>query len=86
MELCKILLHLSDSFALDDFVVQRRRAMVSLASLCPDLVVPYLTAQFYQPNYSLRHRMDVLEVGGGGWAWLSGCGQNSRSPWIVGIQ
>ena len=66
MELCKILLHLSDSFALDDFVGQRHRAMVALTSLSPTLVTPYLTAQFYQPNYTLRHRMDVLEVSGRG--------------------
>ncbi len=63
MELIKILFHLSDSFSLDNFSSQRHRSMVALATLCPKLVVPYLTQEFYAPNYSLRHRMDILEVG-----------------------
>jgi len=62
VELTKILLHLSDTFALENFATSRHRAMVALAVLCPQQVVPYLTREFYAPNYSLRHRMDILEV------------------------
>ncbi len=62
VELVKVLLHLSDQYFLDNFVPLRMSAMVSLAVCSPDLVASYLTAEFYAPNYSLRQRMDVLEV------------------------
>ena len=62
VELAKVLLHLSDQYFLDEFVSLRMSAMVSLAVCCPDLVAPYLTDEFYAPNYSLRQRMDMLEV------------------------
>ncbi len=62
VELVKILLHLSDDYCLEDFSHCRNGAMVALTVLCPDLVTPYLTKEFYAPNYTLRHRMDVLEV------------------------
>lgn len=62
MELAKILLHLSDDYSFEDFSKLRHCAMVALTVLCPDLVTPYLTQEFYAPNYSLRHRMDILEV------------------------
>lgn len=62
MELAKIFLHLSDNFSLDEFVSLRLSAMVSLTVCCPDLVTPYFTKQFYAPNYSLRQRLDILEV------------------------
>ena len=61
-ELAKVLLHLSDNFAFDDFSARRHGAMVALAVLCPEQVTPYLTREFYAPNYTLRHRMDILEV------------------------
>ena len=62
VELAKVLLHLSDQYYLDEFVSLRLSAMVSLAVCCPELVAPYLTDEFYAPNYSLRQRMDILEV------------------------
>lgn len=60
----KVLLHLSDTFALPEFTDCRLRAMTSLAVTCPSPSAQYLTGEFYAPNYSLRQRMDVLEVGG----------------------
>ena len=62
MELTKILLHLSDSYALDDFLLHRHQAMVALAVSSPDQVAPYLTSEFYSPNYNLRQRIDILEA------------------------
>ena len=64
MELCKLLLHLSDTFALEDFLSRRHKAMVALLVLCPALVTPNLTGELYGINYSLRHRLDILEVCG----------------------
>ena len=61
-ELTKVLLHTSDNYALSDFARLRHRAMVALAVSCPKQSVPYLTAQLYGPNYSIRQRIDILEV------------------------
>ena len=57
-----MLLHVENMFAHEEFGSQRHRAMVAVCSLCPEEVAPYLTREFYAPNYSLRHRLDVLEV------------------------
>lgn len=65
MELSKVLLHLSDRYALPEFVSLRHRALVALAVTCPSLVAPYLTREFYGPHYTLRQRMDMLDVSGG---------------------
>lgn len=61
-ELTRVLLHLSDNYALDDFTGLRHRAMVALAVCSPQQAVPYLTAQLYAANYSIRQRIDILEV------------------------
>ncbi len=62
-ELMKVLLHITDSFALPEFTDLRLRSMTSLATTCPAHSAQYLTAQFYTPNYSIRQRLDILEVG-----------------------
>ena len=62
MELAKILLHLSDVYALPGFTNTRHSSLVALAVTRPRLVAPYLTREFYAPNYNLRQRMDILEV------------------------
>jgi len=61
-ELCRILLHSDDQFALVDFTVLRFRAMVSLAVTIPALIAEYLGAEFYARNYNIRQRMDILDV------------------------
>jgi len=62
VELCRILLHLDDQFALVSFTVMRFRAMVSLAVRIPALIAEYLGAEFYGRNYNIRQRMDILDV------------------------
>jgi len=62
VELCRILLHLDDRFALVSFSVMRFRAMVSLSVTIPALVAEYLGAEFYGRNYNIRQRMDILDV------------------------
>ena len=62
VELCRILLHLDDQFALVSFAVLRFRAMVSLAVTIPALIAEYLGAEFYARNYNIRQRMDILDV------------------------
>jgi len=62
VELCRILLHLDNQFALVSFSVMRFRAMVSLAVTIPVLIAEYLGAEFYGRNYNIRQRMDILDV------------------------
>ena len=62
VELCRILLHLDDQFALVSFTVLRFRAMVSLAVTIPAGIAEYLGVEFYARNYNIRQRMDVLDV------------------------
>ena len=64
MELARVLLHLTDSYGLSDFASLRHKALVALAVTCPSPTAHYLTSEFYGPNYTLRQRMDILEVYG----------------------
>ncbi|XP_005113209.2 telomere length regulation protein TEL2 homolog [Aplysia californica] len=61
-EFAKILLHMSDSHGIEDFYMLRRKTLVALAVTSPKEVADYMTSQFYEWNYNLRQRMDVLEV------------------------
>ncbi|XP_069503069.1 telomere length regulation protein TEL2 homolog isoform X2 [Ambystoma mexicanum] len=62
VELAKVLLHLEDKGSLAQFVHQRHRALVAVTIIDPVPVSQYLIAQFYAMNYSLRQRMDILDV------------------------
>ncbi|CAC5384187.1 TELO2 [Mytilus coruscus] len=60
-EFTKVLLHLGDKYAIPGYTQQRFKAMVSLTVCVPIQVADYLTAEFYDRNYNLRQRMDILE-------------------------
>eukprot|EP01132_Coremiostelium_polycephalum_P005229 gene5229-6510_t len=60
--LTKSLLHLTNEYGLDNFTIIRHEAMVSLVVQSPTVVVPFLTKSFYEPNYSLSQRLEILEV------------------------
>ncbi|NXY17061.1 TELO2 protein, partial [Atrichornis clamosus] len=62
VELAKILLHLEEKTCIEGFVELRQRAQVAVLTTDPIPVVRYLTCQFYSLNYSLRQRMDILDV------------------------
>ncbi|XP_012388658.1 telomere length regulation protein TEL2 homolog isoform X2 [Orcinus orca] len=62
VELAKVLLHLEEKTAMAGFEGLRQRALVALTVTDPARVAEYLTAQFYALNYSLRQRMDILDV------------------------
>lgn len=61
-EFAKVLLHLSESYSLPNFHAQRFNALVALAVTCPKQVAEYLTEQFYDRNYTIRQRLDIIEV------------------------
>nr|XP_014126874.1 telomere length regulation protein TEL2 homolog isoform X2 [Zonotrichia albicollis] len=62
VELAKILLHLEEKTCIEGFVELRQRAQVAVLITDPIPVAKYLTSQFYSLNYSLRQRMDILDV------------------------
>ncbi|NXE97788.1 TELO2 protein, partial [Menura novaehollandiae] len=62
VELAKILLHLEEKTCVEGFVELRQRAQVAVLTTDPIPVARYLTSQFYSLNYSLRQRMDILDV------------------------
>jgi telomere length regulation protein len=62
VELGRTLLHLDDRYALPDFGVLRFRAMVAVVVVSPNQVAEYLACEFYARNYSIRQRMDILDV------------------------
>ncbi|XP_072168073.1 telomere length regulation protein TEL2 homolog [Diadema setosum] len=57
-----ILLHLEDQYSTENFRFLRHSAMVALTVNCPVEATEYLTREFYDRNYNIRQRMDILEV------------------------
>ncbi|XP_043945230.1 telomere length regulation protein TEL2 homolog [Protopterus annectens] len=62
IELAKVLIHLEDKFSIDGFLRLRQRAMVAVTVVDTIDVTQYLTTEFYAVNYSVRQRLDMLDV------------------------
>ncbi|KAM6352152.1 telomere length regulation protein TEL2 homolog isoform 7-T8 [Alca torda] len=62
VELAKIVLHLEEKTCIEGFVELRQRAQVAILTTDPIPVAKYLTSQFYSLNYSLRQRVDILDI------------------------
>ncbi|KAL5018489.1 hypothetical protein ScPMuIL_004211 [Solemya velum] len=62
VEFTKILIHLTEAHIMEDFTRLRFGALVSLTVRCPVEVSDYLTEEFYNRNYNIRQRLDMLEV------------------------
>ncbi|XP_022372679.1 telomere length regulation protein TEL2 homolog [Enhydra lutris kenyoni] len=62
VELAKVLLHLEEKTSVVGFEGLRQRALVAVVVTDPAPVAEYLTSQFYAVNFSLRQRMDILDV------------------------
>nr|XP_060642371.1 telomere length regulation protein TEL2 homolog [Anolis sagrei ordinatus] len=62
VELAKVLLHLEEKSYIEGFVGLRQSAMAAIVVIHPIPVAQYLTSEFYSLNYSLRQRMDILDV------------------------
>ena len=60
LEFCKILLHLENKFSLNSFICYRHQSLVALTCIQPITIAEYLCAQFYDRNYNIRQRMDIL--------------------------
>ncbi|XP_039216659.1 telomere length regulation protein TEL2 homolog [Crotalus tigris] len=62
VELAKVLLHLEEKSYIEGFVGLRQGALVAVTVADPIRVANYLTSEFYSLNYSLRQRIDILDV------------------------
>ncbi|XP_051969837.1 telomere length regulation protein TEL2 homolog [Xyrauchen texanus] len=62
VQFSKVLLHLEDRYNTPGFHAERQNAMVALTVTDIKPVVEYWTTEFFSLNYSLRQRLDILEV------------------------
>ncbi|XP_077595067.1 telomere length regulation protein TEL2 homolog [Stigmatopora nigra] len=62
VQLTKVLLHMEDKYNINGFQALRQASMVALVVTDSLPVTEYLTTEFYSLNYSLRQRLDILEV------------------------
>ncbi|XP_024140455.1 telomere length regulation protein TEL2 homolog [Oryzias melastigma] len=62
VQMTKVLLHMEDKYNIDGFLNLRQATMVALTVTDCIPVTQYLTSEFYCLNYSLRQRLDILEV------------------------
>ncbi|XP_031699193.1 telomere length regulation protein TEL2 homolog [Anarrhichthys ocellatus] len=62
VQLTKVLLHMEDKYSINGFLTLRQATMVALIVTDCISVTQYLTTEFYSLNYSLRQRLDILEV------------------------
>ncbi|XP_061823607.1 telomere length regulation protein TEL2 homolog [Nerophis lumbriciformis] len=62
VQLTKVLLHMEDKYSINGFLALRQAIMVALVVTDCIPVTEYLTTEFYSLNYSLRQRLDILEV------------------------
>uniref|UniRef100_A0A671WQE2 Telomere length regulation protein TEL2 homolog n=1 Tax=Sparus aurata TaxID=8175 RepID=A0A671WQE2_SPAAU len=62
VQLAKVLLHMEDKYSIKGFLSLRQATMVAVTVTDCIPVTQYLTTEFYSLNYSLRQRLDILEV------------------------
>ncbi|XP_055085384.1 telomere length regulation protein TEL2 homolog [Periophthalmus magnuspinnatus] len=62
VQMTKVLLHIENKFNIDNFLALRQATMAALIVTDCIPVTQYLTTEFYSLNYSLRQRLDILEV------------------------
>lgn len=62
VQMTKVLLHVDNKYSIENFLPLRQAALVALTVTDCVPVVQYLATEFYSLNYSLRQRLDILEV------------------------
>lgn len=62
VRMTKVLLHMENKYSIEKFLSLRQATMVALTVTDCVPVTQYLTTEFYSLNYSLRQRLDILEV------------------------
>ncbi|XP_037133706.1 telomere length regulation protein TEL2 homolog [Syngnathus acus] len=62
VQLSKVLLHMEDKYSINGFLALRQATMVAIVVSDCIPVTEFLSTEFYSLNYSLRQRLDILEV------------------------
>ena len=62
VELTSVLIHLTNRFAVDNFVEVRDSCLVALLANCPERVSAYLTRAFFEEEHSLTSRHNMLSI------------------------
>ncbi|XP_061563657.1 telomere length regulation protein TEL2 homolog isoform X2 [Cololabis saira] len=62
VQMTQVLLHMDDKYSIGGFLMLKQATMVALTVTDCIPVTQYLTTEFYSLNYSLRQRLDILEV------------------------
>lgn len=60
--LVSILLHLHNEYNFQHFYFKRHNALVALLTLSTKKTVPYVTSEFYDTNYNISQRMEMLSI------------------------
>jgi len=62
LEIAKVLLHIEDKYATEGFETLRVRAMTAILQRQPQKVSAFFIDMFYETNFSIRHRLDILQA------------------------
>lgn len=62
VELVKILLHKSNNYGIEKFDEYRMKGLIEVTCHYPIEVAQYLTNEFYEQNYTITQRIDILHV------------------------
>lgn len=79
VEMTKVLLHLDNKYNLEDFDVSRARSLCALTASHPRECAFYLGGEFFERNYTMKQRKDILHTLGQAAIELSGESPQSNS-------
>ncbi|XP_069985157.1 telomere length regulation protein TEL2 homolog isoform X1 [Penaeus vannamei] len=79
VEMTKVLLHLDNKYNLEDFDVSRTRSLCALTASHPRECAFYLGGEFFERNYTMKQRKDILHTLGQAAIELSGESPQSNS-------
>lgn len=61
-DLCKILLHLENTYNMANFLYLRHEALVSLILLCPKQILQWLPNEVYDNEYTIGDRLEICNI------------------------
>lgn len=79
VEMTKVLLHLDNKYNLEDFDERRTRSLCALTVSHPRECALYLGGEFFERNYTMKQRKDILHTLGQAAIELSGVSPQSNS-------
>ncbi|XP_063614705.1 telomere length regulation protein TEL2 homolog [Penaeus indicus] len=79
VEMTKVLVHLDNKYNLEDFDERRTRSLCALTVSHPRECAFYLGGEFFERNYTMKQRKDILQTLGQAAIELSGVSPQSNS-------